>query len=280
MHCTPDAAPRRASANLNPDGRISRAGSSSIKPETANKEEARGGLRGPRRTHADRYLQPSVWRPGPEVCGCSPTRASPGPGLDAGSAQRRGSSRRTAGSPARTRTKKTAVPDGPRGCDAPARPAARTRPLPAHHSAPRADTARGVAEPNRRGASAPGSPWPHCSERGDTRPAPRGLRQCAASGCGTQAANPRASQRQQPAGSSRPTLTGRACAVTSGGGPRVGEPAARAQGQRLAVRRRAGRGREGAGRGGCDASAAAAASGVAVGRCTALSPVLQGRALK
>lgn len=42
-------------------------------------------------------------------------------------------------------------------------------------------------------------------------------RWCAAGACRTQAANPRTPACQQPAASRRPTLAGRACAMTSGG---------------------------------------------------------------
>lgn len=104
-------------------------------------------------------------------------------------------------------------PGNPRPC---AGPAAGTRPLPARHSAPRADTARDVAEPSRRAASAPDSPWPHSSGRRENLLAtPCCLWKCAAGACGTQAANPGAPKGPQPAASRRPTLSRRTCAVTS-----------------------------------------------------------------
>lgn len=143
-------------------------GSGSNRPKTTNKEKARGSLRGPRQTHAAPEGACSPQGVVPRPCGFSTTRANSHPGLDAESAPRPGSRWRTADSPARTETKEQRVRVGPgesqetRPC---ARPAARTRPLPARHSAPRADTARGVAEPNRRAASAPGSPWPHSPGR-------------------------------------------------------------------------------------------------------------------
>jgi hypothetical protein len=66
-------------------------------------------------------------------------------------------------------------PGGPQS-HAPRPARRRTRPLPEHHSALRADTALGVAEPSRRAASAPDSPWSRCPESGEARlAAPRCL---------------------------------------------------------------------------------------------------------
>lgn len=161
--CTQRARPTPPTASATPTltTRPPGPGSGSIRPKTTNKEEARVRLRGP---------PPQV--PTPLGGSWSPTRANSYPGLDAVSAPRPGSRWCTAASPARTVTKEQGIrvgrgessePREPRLC---ARPAARTRPLPAHHSAPRASTVRGAAEPSRRAASAPESPWPHSPGRG------------------------------------------------------------------------------------------------------------------
>lgn len=151
------------------------------------------------------------------TCGFSPTRAIlPGAGPRWC----------TAASPACTVTKEQGIraglgesseprePREPRLC---ARPAARTRPLPARHSAPRASTARGAAEPSRRAASAPGSPWPQPRARGESARWPRCLGQGAA-GAGDRRPKPRAPEGPPPAASRRPTLSGRTCAVRSRSG--------------------------------------------------------------
>lgn len=161
-------------------------GSGSIRPKTTNKEEAGVSLRGRREARAapeGTYTARGVVT---RTCGFSPTGANSSPGLDATSAPRPGSRWCTAASRARPVTKGQGVgvglgessePREPRLC---ARPAARTRPLPARHSAPRASTARGAAEPSRRAASAPGSPWPHSPGAGDPLGAslPRAVRGC------------------------------------------------------------------------------------------------------
>lgn len=145
-------------------------GAGSIRPQAVNKEkagaasESRAGLtQHPKVPAALRGLRP---RPG--VYGCSSTRASLCPGPDA---------EKCTASPnplAHCRLSSTPRDKGDGGDrkvpGAATRRSSRHphRLLPARHSAPRADTARGVAEPSRRAASAPDSPWPHCPGREET----------------------------------------------------------------------------------------------------------------
>lgn len=91
------------------------------------------------------------------------------------------------------------------------------RPLPARHSAPRADTARGAAEPSRRAASALESPWPALSgERGGSAccaSLPRPVSRWSWPNAGRKTAR---SAARSPAVSRCPTLAARACAVRTG----------------------------------------------------------------
>lgn len=135
------------------------------------------------------------------------------------------------------------------GAETRARPAA--LPLPARHSAPRADTARGAAEPSRRAASAPDSPWPHWPGRGETRLAASG-RSCAAGAGRTQAARPPRSG--VPAARSLYTTHARGTRLRSGEQRRQ-RRGLRASGRAGWGRGGAGRRREGAGPGACDAPA-------------------------
>lgn len=116
----------RASANSNPDGGASRAGLELNQAANCEQREGLGSLWDPRRTHAAPEGSAAFRgsRPGPGVCGCSSTRAYPG--LDAESAPRRRTRWFTAGSTARTGTKRVKGVGGSRELWPHIRPAART----------------------------------------------------------------------------------------------------------------------------------------------------------
>lgn len=102
---------------------------------------------------------------------------------------------------------------GPRSC---AQPAAWS--LPARHSAPRADTAHGGAEPSRRAASAPESPWPTLSgERGGSAFCASLLQPVSRWSWPNAGRKPPRSAARNLAVSRCPTLAARACAVRTGG---------------------------------------------------------------